>query len=341
MNRIPTTLVLLLCALPALAYDFQAITDNHIGPLYRHLTDQTVELDRAARAYCTQPSAEHMHDLQDRYRRAFMAWQGAQHLRLGPVQYLSREFRFALWPDERGAVGRHLAQLLEDPDLQDGAFDISLKSVAVQGFSAMERLLFAVSPPETRECRVLIAIGANLREMAAGVVGDWFAGDAPYRHLFVTPGPGNPVYASASELAGKLLNSLHTELELIVTQKLARPLDRSLERARGKRVEGWRSQSGLPAITANLDACHELYRLAFATALDGASPHPQIESAFRQARLTLGRLQMPLADAVSDPAQRVLVEQLQADLSALKQLVARDLAGALNLSLGFNSLDGD
>lgn len=75
--------------------------------------------------------------------------------------------------------------------------------------------------------------------------------------------------------------------------------------------------------------------------LADASPHPQIEAAFAQARSTLEKLQMPLADAVSDPDQRALVEQLQAELSALKQLLARDLAAALGLSLGFNSLDGD
>ena len=341
LNRIILMLALLLSYATARAYDFQAIADRHVLPTYRSLAERTAELDLAARAYCARPSDLALAHLQAGYRGAFLAWQGAQHLRFGPVQYLSREYRFELWPDERGAVGRHLGQLLDDPALQQPDFDISQKSVAVQGFSAMERLLFAGTPPDTTACRLVVAIAANLRDMADGIVGDWSTGDTPYIRYFADPAPGNPLFANKAELAGRLLNSLHTELELIITQKLARPLDKGQEKARGKRAEGWRSQTGLPAIAANLGACHALYRQAFAPELADASPHPQIEAAFAQAGSTLEKLQMPLAEAVADPGQRALVEQLQAELSALKQLLARDLAAALGLSLGFNSLDGD
>ena len=340
-NRIILMLALLLSHATARAYDFQAVTDRHVLPTYRNLAERTAELDAAARAYCAGPSGSALAHLQAGYRGAFLAWQGAQHLRFGPVQYLSREYRFELWPDERGAVGRHLGQLLDDPALQQPDFDISQKSVAVQGFSAMERLLFAGTTPDATACRLVVAIAANLRDMAEGIVSDWSTGDDPYVRYFAVPAPGNPLFASEAELAGRLLNSLHTELELIVAQKLARPLDKSLDRARGKRAEGWRSRTGLPAIAANLAACHALYRHAFAPELADASPDPQIEAAFAQAGSTLERLQMPLADAVADPGQRALVEQLQAELSALKQLLARDLTAALGLSLGFNSLDGD
>lgn len=341
LKKIIPSLALLLAHLPVQAYDFQAIADRHVLPTYRQLAERTAELELATRAYCARPPASDLTDLQVSYRQAFLAWQGAQHLRFGPVQYLSREYRFELWPDERGAVGRHLGQLLRDPALQQADFDISQKSVAVQGFSALERLLFADKPPDATACRLIVAIGANLHGMANGIVNDWSSGDDPYVRYFAGPAPRNPLYASTAELAGKLLNSLHTELELIVTQKLARPLDRNLERARGKRVEGWRSQTGLPAIAANLDACHALYRHVFADELAGGPPHAQIETAFAQAGSTLKKLHVPLAEAVGDAGQRVLVEQLQAELSALKLLLARDLAGALNLSLGFNSLDGD
>ena len=84
--------------------------------------------------------------------------------------------------------------------------------------------------PDTTACRLVVAIAANLRDMAEGIVGDWSTGDTPYIRYFADPAPGNPLFASKAELAGRLLNSLYTELELIITQKLARPLDKSLER---------------------------------------------------------------------------------------------------------------
>ena len=64
-------------------------------------------------------------------------------------------------------------------------------------------------------------------------------------------------------------------------------------------------------------------------------------SQFEQALVTLNEIEEPLRQAVKDSTRRVHVERLQVELSTLRQLIARDLAGALNLSLGFNSLDGD
>jgi len=339
-TAIPLLALLLLCG-TARAYDFPGIAERHILPTYQTLARQTAALDNAAQDYCAQPTPAGRDGLQTSYRAAFLAWQGAQHLRFGPVQYLSREHRFAFWPDRRGVVGRHLGRLLKDPALQGDDFDISQKSVAVQGFSALERQLFTEQPVDAAACRIVVAIGANLREMAAGLLDDWNVGDDPYIGYFSHPGDTNPVFESASEAAGRLLNGLYTQLESIVTLKLANPLGSGIEKARGKRAEGWRSQSALPAISANLDACHALYRQAFAPALVGKRLDAQIGAGFSQARQTLDKIGMPLAQAVQDPAQRALVEQLQSELSQLKRLFARELTAALDLSLGFNSLDGD
>ncbi len=332
--------LLVLCS-TARAYDFPGIAEWHILPVYRTLVRQTAALDTAAQTYCAQPTPAGREDLQTSYRAAFLAWQGAQHLRFGPVQYLSREHRFAFWPDKRGVVGRHLGRLLKAPALQHNDFDISQKSVAVQGLSALERLLFTEQPVDAAACRIVVAIGANLHEMAAGLLDDWNAGEDPYIGYFSRPGGTNPVFESASEAAGRLLNGLYTQLESIVTLKLANPLGSGIEKARGKRAEGWRSQSGLPAIAANLEACRALYRQAFAPELAGEPLDAQIEAGFSQARQTLDKIAVPLAQAVGDSAQRALVEQLQTELSQLKRLFARELTAALGLSLGFNSLDGD
>lgn len=334
-------LLLILNCATAQAYDFQQIADQHILPLYRNLAQQTNEFDIAAAAYCTQPSPNGLVRLQQDFRSAFLAWQGAQHLRFGPVQYLLREHRFALWPDKRDTVSRHLRQLLEDTSLEKSDFDISQKSVAVQGFSVLELLLFAEDAPAARECLLIKKIGSNLQVMASGLLFDWTAGKDPYLNYFVKPGPHNQIYTNAAELAGQLLNSLHTELEFMQTQKLARPLGGTIATANGKRAEGWRSGLSLAALSANLDSCLDLYRNAFATELVDRALHRQIETGFERVRSRLAEITKPLPQAVQDPAQRVLLERLQTELSLLKKLVARDLTATLNLSLGFNSLDGD
>lgn len=333
--------LLLMLASSAQAYNFEAIVQQHILPTYQQLVEQTAQLDHAARSYCAQPDEAALATLRSEYTNAFLAWQGAQHLRLGPVQYLSREHRFAMWPDKRGKVGKHLARLKQDPALQADDFDISSKSVAVQGFSALERLIYGKAPPDTLDCRIATAITGNLRNIGANLLSDWTGGEAPFVNFFNKPDALNPIFESDVELAGKLLNSLYTELEVIVTRKLARPLGNSLEKARGKRAESWRSGNALAAISANLHTSEALYQQAFAPELTGNALGATIEQQFQQAVATLKRINMPLAQAVSNANERAKVEQLQHDVSVLKGLIGRDMAAELGLSLGFNSLDGD
>src|SRR3546814_21005019 len=72
------------------------------------------------------------------------AWTAVQHLRFGPSLLFLRYDRIEFWPDKRGVVRRHLSQLLSEQDaeaLQTRTF--ANGSVAVPGFPALERLLFA------------------------------------------------------------------------------------------------------------------------------------------------------------------------------------------------------
>lgn len=323
------------------AYDFGTLADRHVAQAYQALAQHNQALQQVADDHCGRKPVAAVDDFRARFRTAFLAWQGAQHLRFGPVQYLSREHRFAMWPDKRGTVRKHLAALKQDADLMDAGFDISSKSVAVQGYSALERLLFENDSLDAKDCRIATAIAANLVQMSDSILHDWFEGTQSYAGYFRAPGPLNPLFASDAELAGQLLNSLYTELELIVTQKLARPLGDKPLAARGQRAEGWRSGTGLAAVAANLRACESLYRLAFAEQLGDTPLARDIESQLQLAHQILNGIDLPLAEAVGDARARSRVEQLQRTVSRLKGLVGRDMAAALELSLGFNSLDGD
>lgn len=335
-------LVFLLISGGSNAYDFQALADRHVLPRYQALKTTTAALQESAVAFCEQPEGADLEPLRSRFRDAFLAWQDIQHLRFGPVQYLSREHRFEFWPDKSGAVGKHLARLMADPAIDDGTpLDISQKSVAVQGFSALERLIFDEDRPDTRKCRVVTAIAGNLRGMGSHLWRDWQTAEEPYQAFLREPGPRNPIFDSEEELAGQLLNSLHTQLEFVATEKLGRPLGKGLKKARGKRAEAWRSGLSLPAIAHNLRACRSLYSVTFAPELKAPSLGHRIEAAFEQAERALSEIQPPLSQAVADAGQRKHVERLREDVSRINEQVARELAPALGLSLGFNSLDGD
>ncbi len=323
------------------AYDFQRIADLHVLPVYQKLAKQTVELDEAAKTSCDKQNRANTEILQHKSSDAFLAWQGAQHLRFGPVQFFSREHRFAFWPDKRGVVGKQLNKLIQDPILSTKDFDLTKKSIALQGFSALERLIYVNPRLDDKQCVLVKAITNNLRNMSEGILNDWVAGNDSYLKYFSKPNSKNLIYKTESELASELLNSFYTELELMIKQKLDRPLGSSLEKARGKLAEAWRSESALSAIHENLNACYMLYQVTFAPELADNALQKQIESAFQDAFATLTTINVPLSVAVGSADQRADVEQLRSQLLHIKHLVTRDMASQLNLSLGFNSLDGD
>ncbi|MFK7794798.1 MAG: imelysin family protein [Gammaproteobacteria bacterium] len=324
------------------AYDMQMMIDKHLQPTYQNLAEQTKELTTVANQYCENPNGANLDSLKEASRDAFLAWQAAQHIRFGPVLAFSRDRRFEFWPDKRGTVRKQLYNLVNDPVIHDKGFDIAKKSVAVQGFSALEQLLYVDSKDNAKtNCVLIVKITDNLHVMATDIYNDWSTDSNSFVELFKNPGKDNYIYRSDVELAGELINTLYTQLEVIITRKLDLPLGSSLDKARGKRSEAWRSEGALDAILANMKACHEFYQYSFAPQLRGNPLHQNIVEAFEAAQETLEEIDVPLMQAVAIEDQRILVQQLRQELSLLKKLMANDLADTLGISLGFNSLDGD
>jgi predicted lipoprotein len=317
------------------AYNFQKIADEHILPAYQKLSEKALMLDKAAQQGCDK------NILQEKSKAAFVAWQGAQHIRFGPVQFLSREHRFAFWPDKRGIVGKQLRKLKQNDELINDEFDITQKSVALQGFSVLERLLYDNDNLDHKSCILIKAIASNLYNMSKGIVEDWTAGNDPYFKYFSVPGAKNLIYKNDTELANQILNSLFTQLELVIKQKIELPLGSDLDNARSKSAEAWRSGNALPAIHENLIASHELYVYAFYPELVDDPLQREIEASFQEVFSSIDKIEMPLSIAVKDAGQRKQVEDLHKHVIKVKNLITRDLATKLELSVGFNSLDGD
>lgn len=323
------------------AYDFQTIAVNHILPAYQKVSDETDALHHSVGEYCSKPADKRQEEMRHHFRKAFLAWQGTQHIRTGPVQYLSREHRFSLWPDKRGTVSKHLSKLLEDKDLESETFKLSKKSVAVQGFTALERLLFQADPVNGQQCKVMVVIADNLRTMSAGIVSNWAEGENAFINDFSKPSEINPIYQTDKELAGVLLNGFHTELEFLVTVKLQRLIGKEETPINVKRTEGWRSETTLPAITENLKACESIFRTVFLPEISDGQLKKGILDRFSTGIKKLESIKRPLQAALGEPGFRSEMLKIQAIISELKKLTGQEMAKQLELSLGFNSLDGD
>ena len=207
-----------------------AITDRHILPRYQQLAVAGSALEQQVHALCQEPNADTLNGAREGFHQAMDAWQGIQHIRFGPVELFLRHSRYELWPDKHSTGDKQIRKLLaaEDTVLLK-ADNFRHASVAIQGLSALERLLFAQSaepqafghPGEpSYRCRLAEAIGVNVAEMGRGLVSDWREG---YRNEILTAEAGNDSFEASQEVSAKLLNNLHTQLQAIVDQKLLRP----------------------------------------------------------------------------------------------------------------------
>lgn len=334
-----------------------AIAEHHIIPGYRRLAAASQQLQQTAHAFCRQPTAEGLAALQRQYQADMDAWQAIRHIRFGPVELFLRHHRFQLWPDKRNAVGRHLGAMIAqaDPKVNE-ASAFAQASVAVQGLSALEQLLFRQNaerllggPEQAYRCALALAISDNLASMSDGIVSEWSAGDPSYLQQFTHPGGANPWFGGVEEVSARLLSSLYESLTEAETLKLARPLGASAQDARPRRAESWRSERSLRNLRINIQAAKSLYNAAqqgglsaaLAVTASGKRLDQDILGRFQDIEARLRQLPGDGLKAFLRGPQRSELEQIQASLSSLRALVANELSTALGLPLGFNSLDGD
>jgi predicted lipoprotein len=325
------------------------LVDEHLLPRSQKLAEASAALQQQAGKFCQAPDEAGLTAMRTQFHHTMDAWQGIQHLRFGPVELFLRYNRYQMWPDKHNTGSKQLRKVLSDQDPALLAADkFRRTSVALQGLTTLERLLFNDKPaaqfgtaqqPSYR-CRLAEAIAANLSTMSSGIVSDWQS----YRATIAGAEEGNDYYESSLEVTTRLLNNLHTQLVAIVDQKLLRPMGDGPDSAKPRRAESWRSRRSLKNITLNLQAVEEMYRIGFAPLLHerGADETDrQIRHAFSEVLKAATVIEQPLFAIVSDDAQRTPLEKLKASCSSLKRLIGEQLPQALDISLGFNSLDGD
>jgi predicted lipoprotein len=287
----------------------RAVIDGHIVPRYRLLEQSARTLEHRLARLCEAPTETALAQSRAGFRAALDAWSGISHIRFGPVETDRRWFRFQLWPDKRGTGQRQVRQLLVAADSARLAPDaFASESVAVQGLTALEHLLFpesevgvadfaAAGVPSFR-CRFAQAIGANLSAMAAATLADWTLGERPYRSVLLDPAPApqagaggraqaasqaatqaapQPGLGDARAVSAELLKTLSTGAQVIHQQRLLEPLGGSGEQANPRKAESWRSRRSLANVCTALRALGHLYETGFATILRESGDSAQTE----------------------------------------------------------------
>ncbi|MEQ9488592.1 MAG: imelysin family protein [Alphaproteobacteria bacterium] len=325
----------------------ESVIDNAIIPDYENFAVATAEM----RQVFEESACDDLKSLRATYNTGMDAWQPVSHIRFGPAMQEDRSYRIQFWPDKRNITSRHLASLISDTDPATRTVDgIVGASVAIQGFPALERLLFdmddgqELTPPA---CTLARSIAINLANIADEIASEW---RESYRTTMLQPGPDNPEYRNQNEALKKLHGSLSTGLQLVVDVKLQPVMGKSVDEAKPRLAESWRSARSMRNLIINIEAVQRYYEGGNAHALGfddsllergGQEEHAVIAFGLKQSLKWAKDLDMPIADIVSPDGYYTKLGLIAGQLAAVRAEVDGPLVNALGLSMGFNALDGD
>lgn len=329
-----------LLALPVLAApDYTKIEARvqsmHIIPNYQALAGSTGKMATAIQATCApNASIETMLMAQGYFQTTLDDWQSIQHFRSGPVALDDRHSRLQFWPDKRSIGGRHLSRfLVKGSNAELAPEKMSTASVALQGFPALERLLFddmpiglELRPDEIlSRCHVAISIANNIAMISTELLLE-----SQRAHAFGTE----------SKLAVRaMVNDLITGVEVIQRLKIQMPMGKTKPLL--KRAENWRSARSLRNIELNLKALRAL-TLALNDPADTTDPESKlIYDQFDIAIATARNLGADMGAVLRTKDGVLKLRSLALTLDDLKKLIAIYMTDRLSVNLGFNSLDGD
>ena len=313
-------------AAPAYADTAEAVKDV-ILPAYDRLADTTTALADTAAADCAADA------LRDPYQAAWDAWASIDYLAIGPVEQNGRALAMSFWPDAKNS-GRRAQQALVDTDppaIGDPQAFADL-SVALRGLGGLERLIYPSSIEGDEEvlCRLRAATAADLARMAGEIRDEW---DDYADVLLEAGGEGNTTYLTADEARQALFTQVMAALEQTADTRLGRPLG-TFDKPRPERAEAIAAGRSLRNVRLSLEGMRDL---ALALQPDA----PLTRASFDRAIELGDNLDDPVLAGVAEPAGRLKVEILQQAVRSTRETMLAEIGGALGLSVGFNSKDGD
>lgn len=343
--------------LPSRADDFdhtglaRQVAERHIRPGYARLLEKAGTLRSEAEAFCG-GGRENLDGLHAAFRDLVLTWSAISHIRFGPVMDAHRHSRILYWPDRKSLGFRQIRRALKNKSRNvTSAKALAEKSVAMQGLSAIEQILYwdvekqllATGETRTHRCGYLAAASQNLARIADALVSGW-APDAEFTAIFLKPGTGNPQYLEPSEVTLEIAKAFIVGLERLRDIKVAGPLGLRPNNPSRVRVPFEQSKLSTRAVEAELKGLISMFEdggLRARIEAHEAGMGDAIAFDLEQALKSLNRVKVPIA-AVAKATQTE--DELIATgfpLKNAREQASRVLSAAAGLSLGFNALDGD
>lgn len=331
------------------AASVENLVDGFIRPGFANFAATAGETAGAVGALCETPGAGSLQAARDAFRDSALAFAGVEFLRIGPLIQDNRLERLLFWPDRRGIALRQVQGAIaqEDETVLDAA-NLPAKSVALQGFTALEYLLFGTGSDAlagtgaAHRCGFAAAVSENIHAIAQELDAAW-ADPQGFAAAWSHPGPDNAMFRNGEEVVSELLSIPSEAFEIIRDQRL-KPVAPGDGDANPKRALFWRSDLSVQFVGAGLEALRAYFNAAGIADLlpeDARWQANSIAFEFNNAEATLSRLQMPVADILADEERAGDLNYVIILTQSLQSLFGQQLTATLGLSVGFSSLDGD
>jgi predicted lipoprotein len=355
-SRLATCLiavVLVNAASPALASKATDIIngaiDGFVRPGYQDFHRATSTLLADGQTLCATPSQATLDAARKSFGATVDAWSQIEIIRFGPVTEQNRLERVLFWPDRKGTGLKQVQAALasKDPTAAD-AEQLAGKSVAMQGLGALEFVLYGtgsetLAAGDAYRCSYGAAIAGNLDTIAADLEAAWAAPDG-FARIWATPSADNPLYRDSTEAVTELMGVFVTGTELVRDVRLGGFLGREAKDDKPRQALFWRSGKTVDALAGNLagmKALLEASKLAGALPADQAWMGKEAVFEFSNAANAAAAAQGPIADVLADPEKRSKLAYFGLVTSSLSNIFGTQMSGALGLTAGFSSLDGD
>lgn len=321
-----------------------------VRPAYDRLADTTRALEAEMTALCAMPSADGLETARDGFRTAVESWSRVEIIRFGPVTEDNRLERLLFWPDRKGIGLKQVQAALagEDASALDAAA-LAGKSVAMQGFGALEYVLFGTGaddlakPGRPYRCGYGKTIAGNIASIATDTAAAWRDPEG-FAVAWMGPAASNPIYHTDAEALTELLDTLVHGLEMLRDVRINGFLGKDASGDRPRQAIFWRARATIVSLEGNLAGLRQVMTASGIRdnlPANGKWIADSVEAQFTNGVEALERLDAPVESVLDDPARRERLSFARDVTTSLSATIGTRLAGELGLTAGFSSLDGD
>lgn len=324
--------------------------DDFIRPGYRDFHKHAGTLAQEMDALCGNPSEAALAEARNAFASAAKAWATIEIVRTGPAIEENRFERILFYPDRKSTGLKQVQGLLAKPDEGVTApHGLSGKSVAIQGFGALEFVLVGTGSEELAEapanfrCHYGRAVAHNINEVAAELEQLWDDPDGVQQD-WKEPGPDNPLFRTHQEALTALLGVLVHGAEMVRDQRIETFYKGEDSATFPKQAIFWRSGNTWTMVEGNLQGLRDLLHVSDMVTLlpeDQTSIVASADFVLKSMLRISTEMNSDIEAAVADETQRQKLDFLLLNGRDLISRLNDQYGGAIGLTSGFSFSDGD